>query len=75
LAAKEIAERLIDAVPEANMAGEDERRARSLVASRLMRRHPPRTPAAERQRLARFLSQRGFDPDIIDRVLAEQFPE
>ena len=68
LAAKGFADDLIDAtiaryVPPAD----DEARARGLVSQHLARAADRRT----RTRLARTLASRGFDPDVIERVLAE----
>ena len=56
-----------EAVTRAGSASDDEIRARLLVASSLRRQtaRPGRS-----QRLARVLASRGFDPDLIERVLA-----
>ena len=56
-----------EAAARAGSASDDEARARLLVASSLRRQssRPGRV-----QRLARVLASRGFDPDLIERVLA-----
>jgi len=46
---------------------DDEARARVVVARHLSRGRPPRS------RLARALASRGFDPDVIERVLDKAF--
>jgi SOS response regulatory protein OraA/RecX len=46
---------------------DDEARARVVVARHLRRGRPSRS------RLARALASRGFEPDVIDRVLSEAF--
>jgi SOS response regulatory protein OraA/RecX len=48
-------------------APDDVARARAVVAQRAARRAGPR----ERVRLARVLASRGFDADVIDRILTE----
>lgn len=50
---------------------DDAARARALVQTRL--RGASRTDTRVRARVARLLSQRGFDSDLIDRVLADTF--
>ncbi len=52
------------------LAGDDEARARLIVATRL-RRQDARPP--NRWSLARTLTSRGFDADVIERVLSETF--
>ena len=56
-----------EAAARAGSASDDEARAHALVAASL-RRQSSRPGRA--QRLARVLASRGFDPDLIERVLA-----
>ena len=55
---------------------DDATRARDLAQASLARKGLGRRPGADRRlhdRVARLLSQRGFDSELIDRVLAEFF--
>ena len=68
LSAKGFDERLIDeTIQQRCPASDDEARARAVLAQH-MRRHTAR-PA--RARLARALASRGFDSDVIERILNE----
>lgn len=58
-----------DAINEVVRDSDDETRARAVAAQRLGRR----TFRPSRSRLARTLAARGFDPDVIERVLCEAF--
>ena len=52
-----------DAAARSGLAAEDESRARAVIAARR------RTGRGDRARLARVLGSRGFDPDLIERLL------
>lgn len=66
LAARGFDARAIEAAGRrAGLASEDEMRARQFLTERL------RTGRIDRARLARALGSRGFDPDLIERLLDE----
>ena len=71
---KQLPERLIDEhVANASTHDPDESRLRALAAARLSRL--PASDPRRRQRLVRWLASRGFDPDLIEPVLAELIPD
>jgi SOS response regulatory protein OraA/RecX len=71
LAAKGVSGPVVDrAARRLGTAGDDEGRARHVVASYQRRPHA----GGASQRLARALRARGFDPEVIERVLAEPTP-
>ena len=70
LSTKGLDERTIDeAAQHLGRPSQDDARARGVVAQRTHRSADRR----ERTRLARALASRGFDPDLIERVLSESF--
>jgi SOS response regulatory protein OraA/RecX len=67
---KQLSDRLIDALlADARPQDPDDGRARTIAAARLARL--PASDPRRRARLARWLVSRGFDPDLIEQVLAE----
>jgi len=72
LEAKQLDEQTIhDAMHRSDRAQPDEARAREVVASYLRRHRQP--PARQRMGVARVLATRGFDPELIERVLTDAF--
>lgn len=76
LAAKALPAPAIDDALQAALSGDEEARARQVAADYLARAHAAR-PAGSRliNRLARRLSARGFDPDVIARILPDAHAE
>ena len=78
LIAQGLDERLVGRTLQALRAEADEAtRARRVVDERLARRRAPAAESIQRRRgrLARLLSQRGFDPELIEQVLLHALPD
>ena len=69
---KQLSERVIDELFSATRCEPDSRRLRAIATARWA--CLPASDPRRRQRLARWLASRGFDLDLIERVLAELIP-